>query len=161
MDDVDPPVGLSSENLAEAVLPATDSDFGPWLLVSRQRGSTRGHGSGPRGPHVTHDAAAALSPVADMYQGSDMRSLCGGRRAAASGRPPPSLVTSPVSGVAAHSPTQYTSGNPPVISHPPTVPTVVCESQGFNPLSLSALPPTPSNQNPTPHVSPNIEPSCA
>lgn len=64
MDDVDPPAGLSSENLVEAVHNAPDSDFGPWLLVSRRRGSTRGRGSGTRATHVAHGAAVTLSPVA-------------------------------------------------------------------------------------------------
>lgn len=153
-------MGLSSENIDDAAIPTNDSDFGPWLLVSRRRGSNRGRGSGPRAPHVTHGTAAALSPVVGPSRGSDMRSLRGGRRAAASGRPPPSPVTSPVGDSVVQPPIQCSLVNPTVTSHPPIAPTVVCESQGDNPQSQCALPHIPSILNPTPHISPGMEPSC-
>lgn len=48
MDDVEPPDRLSSESMDKVVHNALDSDYGPWLLVTCRRGSTRGRGGGTR-----------------------------------------------------------------------------------------------------------------
>lgn len=145
MDD-DPPLDRPSlESLEKIVQNPSDSDYGPWLLVSRRRGSARGRGGGTRATHVTRRATAAPNSEVALSRGSDMRNIHGGRRAIPSGRPPPSPVTSPAGVVVEQSPNQCISTNPPVVASSPDVSLIACEVQDGEQPPLCALPPVTSN----------------
>lgn len=108
---------------------------------------------------MTHSAAAKMRPELNTSRGTDMHSICGGRRTVPGGRPPTSLVTSPVGVVTDQLSNQCTSASPPVASSSPNVPINACEFQDGDPLPLSTSPPVTSNQNTPLHTSPSKEKS--
>lgn len=59
MDDSDPPPACPLPESLENETP--ESDYGPWLLVSRRRGGTRGRGGGARASRVTQGCAESQS----------------------------------------------------------------------------------------------------
>lgn len=160
MDDDEPPLDRpSSESMEKRVQNTADSNYGPWLLVSRRRGSTHGRGGGTRATHMTHSAAAEQSPEVVLSRGTDMRNIRGERRAVPSGRLSPSLITPPVGFVTEQSLTQGISISQPIASSSSNFPLNACEFQDVDQLPLSALPPVTSNQDTYRHTSPCKEKS--
>lgn len=146
MDDSDPvPPGPSSETLDD-VTPETN--YGPWLLVSRRRGGTRGRGGGSRPGRATIGAAADPSSEATVARGAAPRSLRGGKSLAPSGRQPSLQVNSSVTDAVPHVPTRHDQSNPSLsaLSPPPNVLINSLEFQGESSLHTDTLPPSLTNQ---------------
>ncbi|XP_039140497.1 cadherin-related family member 5-like [Dioscorea cayenensis subsp. rotundata] len=94
-----PPSSVSSDGaLFVPDNSVSDSDFGPWLLVSRRRGQPRSRGGGARTPNVNVGTAAAPSNDDRSSRGVPVRGTRGGLRGGSSGRRPsprPTLHDSP------------------------------------------------------------------
>lgn len=63
-----------------------ETDYGPWLLVSRRRGRSRGRGGITRASYVTARAAADTGPNVDAPRGTVSRNIRGGSRGTGRGR---------------------------------------------------------------------------
>lgn len=150
MDDSDPIPDLnSSDPSVNAVQSHPDSDFGPWLLVSRRRGSVRGRGDGARAGHVNHNAAAAPSTEGELSRGTTFRSVRGGRAHGSSGRHTNSQATFSATTVNEQLPTpiNHTSHSLPVALPLPNVQKEDSHrSLGADLSHLSALPPNSTSQ---------------
>lgn len=88
-----PPVG--SDPTLSSVPSSGDSetDFGPWLLVSRRRGFSRPRGGGARSATTAPGSAAASPPEGQAVRGVSAQRTRGGLRGGASGRLPVSHAT--------------------------------------------------------------------
>lgn len=89
-----------------------ETDYGPWLLVSRWRGGTHGRGGGARASRLTNGVVADPSSEIDVARGAAPRSLRGGRAFVPSGQQPPSHVSPTVAAAISQAPALYDQSNP-------------------------------------------------
>lgn len=154
MDETDPIPSLhTSENSDVTVPPAEENDFGPWLLVSRRRGGTRGRGGGTRASRMTSDAAADPSPDIPLSRGAVIWNIRGGRSAASGGRPvtPHAPFVTLDADTQLPTPFTHTNASPPITFSSPNVPLNALGSQGIEVTPPNVLPPNPST-----HTSPPL-----
>lgn len=73
-------------NVMTSVPPVPESHYGPWLLVSRRRGGSRGRGGGPRASHVTLRNAVVQEQGNLLSRGEVSRNIRGGKNSVSRGR---------------------------------------------------------------------------
>lgn len=117
-----------------------DSNYGPWLLVSRRRGSAHWCGGGTRASHVPARAAVDSSPDANRSRGATLHSLHSGKGFAAGGL---------------HSLPNATFCEKPFTVQPPIHPDQSLHSSpiGFSHLESQKNPSTSLDSSLFPHVS--------
>lgn len=87
MDASDPiPPHPSSKNLDQTTHLAEETDFGPWLLVSRRRCGAHDRGGSTHASHVINSYAADPSPGSSLARGAVSHSIRGGKSSASGGR---------------------------------------------------------------------------
>lgn len=76
IDISDPSSGIqNSKSPSNPDSSEPEMDFGPWLIVSRQRGGNRGRGGGSRATHVTSGSAATRDVRAPESRGAASHSV--------------------------------------------------------------------------------------
>lgn len=142
MDDSDPSPDAPPSALLDGK--NSDTDYGPWLLVSRRRGNTRGRGGGARSIRTTNGVAADPSPEIVVPRGSAPRSLRGGRSFTLSGRPPTTHINPTVETAVSPDPTPIDPSvqRTAVISPLIFAPTPLSESQDETLLTSKVSPPS-------------------
>lgn len=154
MDIFDPvpdrPLSETTETTAQSPI---DSDYGPWLLVTRRRGSARGRGGGTRASRVTPSDAVDPGSEAERSRGSNFRSTHGGKSFAANGRHTSSQIKLSAHAVDEQLPALIPN-NPPAPFSIPNVHIEPSKSQDIVLPSQVTSPPSFSNQITPLHLSP-------
>lgn len=82
-----PSLTPATDDTTDPMNSALNSDYGPWLLVSRRRGLPRSRGGGVRTPSAAPGSAAVPWNENRSDRGSTIHRTRGGLRGGASGRP--------------------------------------------------------------------------
>lgn len=72
------PGSVSMENPIEVADPLPETDFGPWMLVSRRRGQARGRGASSRAIHTSSGEAAVTRDGSNDSRSFPARNIRGG-----------------------------------------------------------------------------------
>lgn len=131
-----PPPDIDSAASSDPSLGVSDSDFGHWLLVSRQRGLSRSRGGRARAPTTAPRSAADPQTENRASRGATAHSTRGGLCGRASGRLPISHST-------LHSSLGMDLTAPDSISDPPGNPAALPTVPGESGMRFSNAPQEP------------------